>query len=151
MSTYQQSTKDYSALDKSIRIAFVTGEFNREYTKALEDVNAELLRKEGFENIDGYLVPGAFELPGFIAKLLEKETYDLIFAFGVVIRGATPHFDYVCNECSRGIMDLTMAYDTPIIFGVLTCNTEEQVRERILPNYAISGLNLLGEIAEIGK
>lgn len=151
MSTYRQEIKDYSGLDKNIRIAFVTGEFNRAYTKALEDTNAEFLNSQGFHNIDGYLVPGAFELPGFIAKLLEKGTYDLVFAFGVVIRGATPHFDYVCGECARGIMDLTMAYDTPIIFGVLTCNTEEQVKERILPNYAISGLNLLGEIAEIGE
>ncbi len=146
MSTYQQSAKDYSYLNKKTHIAFVTGEFNREYTEALENVNADFLKNEGFENIDAFLVPGAFEIPGFTAKLLEKGIYDLIFTFAVVIRGATPHFDYVCSECARGIMDLTMSYDTPIIFGVLTCNTEEQVKERILPNYAISGLNLIGEI-----
>ena len=67
----------------------------------------------------------------------------------MVIRGDTPHFDYVCNEASRGIMDLTLAYDTPIIFGILTCNTEAQVLERIGHGFAVSGLNLLSEIQSL--
>jgi 6,7-dimethyl-8-ribityllumazine synthase len=112
-------------------------------------VNREYLESQGFKNIDTYWVPGAFEIPGFTAKLLETEEYDLIITLGVVIRGDTPHFDYVCGESARGLMDLTVSYDTPIIFGVLTCNTEDQVVSRIGPHFAIAGLNLLSEVAKI--
>jgi 6,7-dimethyl-8-ribityllumazine synthase len=112
-------------------------------------VNREFLESQGFQNIDTYWVPGAFEIPGFTAKLLETEVYDLIIALGVVIRGDTPHFDYVCGESARGIMDLTISYDTPIVFGILTCNTEEQVISRIGSHFAIAGLNLLAEVAKI--
>ncbi len=80
---------------------------------------------------------------------MENEDYDLIITLGVVIRGSTPHFDYVCGESARAIMDLTLAYDTPIIFGILTCNTEEQVRERMGHGFAVSGLNLLAELEKI--
>lgn len=67
----------------------------------------------------------------------------------MVIRGDTPHFDYVCSEASRGIMDLTLSQRIPIIFGILTCNTEAQVRERIGPGFALAGLNLLAELVKI--
>ncbi len=146
MSTYKSEARNYKNVSKDIKIAFVTGEFNREYTKELEDVNEEFLIKHGFDYVDKYLVPGAFEIPGFTRKLLDAEEYDLIITFWVVIRWSTPHFDYVCTETARAIMDLTVGYDTPIIFWVLTCNTEEQVKERISTNYAISGLNLLSEL-----
>lgn len=68
--------------------------------------------------------------------------------FGVVVRGDTPHFDYVCGECARGIMNMTLEYSTPIIFGLLTCNDFDQVKARISESYAIAGLNLLAEITE---
>jgi 6,7-dimethyl-8-ribityllumazine synthase len=67
----------------------------------------------------------------------------------VVIRWDTPHFDYVCSESSRAIMDLTMSQDVPIIFGILTCNTEEQVKERMGWGFALAGLNLLVELTKI--
>jgi 6,7-dimethyl-8-ribityllumazine synthase len=105
--------------------------------------------KHGFKDIETYYVPGAFEIPAFAQKLIETGLYDLIITIGVVIRGATPHFDYVCNESSHAIMDLTLNYETPIIFGILTCNTEEQVRERMGHGFAISGLNLLSELEKI--
>ena len=149
MSNYTATLKNIDALDTGIRIAFVVGEFNLEYTTEIERQNREFLQKHGFENIDSYFVPGAFELPGFVKRLIETEEYDLIIAIGVVIRGDTPHFDYVCTESARGIMDLNIMYDTPVIFAVLTCNTEEQVQTRIGPNFAISGLNLLSEIIQI--
>ena len=131
MSDYKASLKDTSEIRNDIAIAFVVGEFNKAHTEALEQANREFLQGNGFENVDTYWVPGAFEIPGFTAKLLEAESYDLIITIGVVIRGDTPHFDYVCTEASRGIMDLTLAYETPVIFGILTCNTEAQVIERI--------------------
>ena len=148
MSDYKAGLKNIDELDKDIRIAFVAGEFNSEYTTQLVEDNTGFLNSQGFENIDTYYVPGAFEIPGFARKLIETEEYDLIITIGVVIRGATPHFDYVCGESSRAIMDLTVMYDTPIIFGILTCNNEEQVKERMGHGFAISGLNLLAELTK---
>ncbi len=149
MSDYTASLKNIDTIDRDIRIAFVAGEFNYEYTSRLVEDNRSFLASFGFENIESYFVPGAFEIPAFAQKLLETEEYDLIITIGVVIRGATPHFDYVCSESSRAIMDLTLAYETPVIFGILTCNTTEQVEERMWHGFAISGLNLLAELEKI--
>ena len=149
MSHYKATLKDLSNIDPDAPIAFVVGEFNLEHTSALEKANRDFLSEQWFQNVDTYWVPWAFEIPWFTAKLLESDQYDLIITLWVVIRGDTPHFDYVCNEASRGIMDLTLAYDTPIIFGILTCNTEAQVLERIGHGFAVSGLNLLSEIQSL--
>jgi 6,7-dimethyl-8-ribityllumazine synthase len=149
MSDYKAGLRDIDQLDRSIRIGFVVGEFNLEYTSEIERQNREFFHTHGFTNTQTFFVPWAFELPSFAKKLVETEEYDLIIAIGVVIRGDTPHFDYVCNEASRGIMDLNIMYDVPVIFWVLTCNTEEQVRTRIGPNFAIAGLNLLSETMKI--
>jgi 6,7-dimethyl-8-ribityllumazine synthase len=149
MSNYKTSLKNIENLDKDIKIAFVTWEFNRNYTKQLEDVNEDFLIENWFKNIDRFLVPWVFEIPWFTRKVLDEWDYDLIICFWVVIRWDTPHFDYVCNESSRWIMNLSMEYDTPIIFWILTCNNDDQVKERITPNYAISWLNLLAEIDKI--
>lgn len=149
MSDYKAKLRDISGIDPDIRIGMVVAEFNEKYTSEIERQNREFLESHGFQNIDTYSVPGAFELPGFSRALIETEAYDLIIAIWVVIRGDTPHFDYVCNEASRGIMDLNLTYDVPVIFGVLTCNTEDQVPPRIGPNFAIAGLNLIREINTI--
>ena len=151
MSDYKSGLRNIDNLDRNISIAFVVGEFNLGYTSEIERQNRDFLEKHGFKNIETFFVPGAFELPGFAKRLIETEEYDLIIAIGVVIRGDTPHFDYVCNEASRGIMDLNIIYDVPVIFGVLTCNTEEQVQARIGPNFAIAGLNLISEIVKIDE
>ena len=151
MSDYKAWLKNIDSLDRKIRIAFVAWEFNFEYTSQLVEDNSQFLHSLGFKNTETYYVPGAFEIPAFAQKLIEAWEYDLIITIGVVIRGATPHFDYVCGESSRAIMDLTLSYDTPIIFGILTCNTEEQVRERMGHGFAVSGLNLLAEIERISE
>ncbi len=151
MSDYKSGLRNIDDLDRDISIAFVVADFNAQYTSQIEAKNREFLEKEGFENIDTFSVPGAFELPSFSRRLIETEEYDLIIAIGVVIRWDTPHFDYVCNEASRGIMDLGLMYDVPVIFGLLTCNTEDQVTPRIGPNFAIAGLNLLAEIDKINE
>ncbi len=149
MSDYKAGLKNIDSLDRNIRIAFVVWEFNLEYTGELERQNRAFLVSHGFHDIESYFVPGAFEIPAFAGKLIKKWWYDLIITIGVVIRGETPHFDYVCSESSRAIMDLTVAHDTPIIFGILTCNNEEQVQERIGHGFATSGLNLLTELSKI--
>lgn len=148
MSNFVTWLKDISFLDTDLNIAFVVWEFNREYTKQLEDVNLKFLNDNWFNNIVSFYVPWAFEIPWMCKKILESWEFDLVITLWVVIKWDTPHFDYVCNEVSRWIMDLTLEYDTPIIFWVLTCNTTIQVSKRISPVYAISWLNLLGELIE---
>lgn len=149
MSDYKIHAQDIGHIAKDSKIAFVTAEFNREYTKALEEINEKRLKTEWFVHIEKFLVPWAFEIPWMAKRLLETKKYDLIINFWVVIRWDTPHFDYVCSECSRGILLLSLEYTTPIIFWVLTCNTKEQVEARISDTYALSGLNLLAECKKI--
>ena len=150
MSNYKNSLKNLENLTKDIRIGFVVADFNEEYTHQIAEINKNFLEENGFNNIDTFFVPWAFEIPGFAKSLIKTGNYALIIAIGVVIRWDTPHFDYVCSETSRGIMNLNIKFpETPTIFGLLTCNTEEQVRERIGPNFAIAGLNLLSEKSKI--
>ena len=75
-------------------------------------------------------VPGAFEIPVVTKKLAESGKYDGIVVLGAVIRGATPHFDYVCNECAKGVAQVSMDNGLPIGFGLLTCDTIDQAIER---------------------
>jgi len=75
-------------------------------------------------------VPGAFEIPVVVKTLLDKSVYDAIITLGAVIRGETPHFDYICDACSSGISRLALDYGVPVIFGVLTVDTTEQALDR---------------------
>ena len=149
MAEYIQELKSISHIPKNIDIAFITADFNNQYTDKMETIAEELLAENHFRNIKKYRVPGAFEIPAMIERIMEKWTFDLIYCFGVVVRGSTTHYDYVCNETARGIMDASRKYPTPIIFGLLTCENFEQVNERINQNLAISGLNLLSTTLEI--
>ena len=148
MSTYQIQARDYSKIAKDIKICVITSSFNSDYSFALEKKNTDFLNIQWFASIDNYQVPGAFEIPWMLARLLKKWGYDLFLCFGVVVKWDTPHFDYVCTEVARGVMNMTLQYPTPIIFWILTCNDFDQVKARISENYAISGLNLLAEIVE---
>jgi 6,7-dimethyl-8-ribityllumazine synthase len=95
-------------------------------------------------------VPGCFELPLAARRLIDTRQYDAIVALGVVVRGETPHFDYVAGECSRGLMDVSLATRVPIGFGVLTTDTLAQAEERADPargnkgyDAAVAALSLL--------
>lgn len=83
------------------------------------------------DGIDAVSVPGCFELPLACRNAWQTRRYDGLVALGVVVRGETPHFDYVAGECARGIMDVQLSYGAPIGFGVLTTETLEQARERV--------------------
>ncbi len=143
MSHYTLKKADYTTLDKNTKVAIITAQFNLNYTQQLEDVNVDFLKNEGFENIDTYQVPGAYEIPGLAKQILEKNKADLIICLGVVIKWDTPHFDYVCDHSASWIMSLVTSYNTPIMNGILTCLNEQQVVERIKPVYSLSGLNTL--------
>ncbi len=115
------------------RVAIVTAEWNRHITAALRDGAVHALNTAGIDGdaIDLYDVPGAVELTFAASQLIEAGMYDAVIVFGCVIRGDTPHFDYVCQSVTQGVTALNADCDTPVIFGVLTVNTEQQALERI--------------------
>lgn len=151
MSNYKMHAWDYSKLDKNIKVIFVTAEFNRFFTKSLEDVNEKLLNDLWFNNVEKFLVPWAFEIPAFVKLVKQKLNPDLIICFWVVIRWETTHYEIVAWESARWIMNISIEDNTSTAYinGILTCENEEQVKARISPTYALSGLNLLVERKKI--
>lgn len=113
-------------------MAVVASRFNEPIVKKLVDGALEALVKYGvlYEDIDVVWVPGAWELPIAARWLLASERYDGVVAVGAVIRGDTAHFDYIAGEASRGLANVSIDTETPIGFGVLTCDTEEQAEAR---------------------
>ncbi|MBT0880601.1 MULTISPECIES: 6,7-dimethyl-8-ribityllumazine synthase [unclassified Campylobacter] len=118
-------------LNGNEKFAIINARFNSFITdKLVEGAKDAFVRFGGNEkNLDLILVPGAFELP-YALKQAVKKNYDGIVVLGAVIRGDTPHFDYVSAECTKGVAAITLANDTPISFGVLTTNTTEQAMDR---------------------
>ncbi|MCH9690074.1 MAG: 6,7-dimethyl-8-ribityllumazine synthase [Gammaproteobacteria bacterium] len=119
--------------DNTFPIAIVVSVFNRKVTQALQDGALEALTKAGFssEAITVVEVPGAVEIPLVAKALAKKNKYSAILALGAVIRGETSQYDYVCEQVSRGCQDVTLAFDTPVIFGVLTTENEAQAWDRL--------------------
>jgi 6,7-dimethyl-8-ribityllumazine synthase len=114
------------------RFAVVASRFNEVVTQRLVDGALDALVKHGavFEHVDLVWVPGAWELPAAVRRVLVTERYDAIIAVGAVIRGETPHFEYVAGEASRGLADASAEFDTPIGFGLLTCDNMAQAEAR---------------------
>ena len=117
---------------EGLKVGIVVGRFNEFITSKLLGGAEDALHRHGVhpENIDTAWVPGAFEIPLVAQKMVQTKKYDAIITLGTVIRGATPHFDYVCNEVAKGISAINMKEGTPVIFGVLTTDTIEQAIER---------------------
>jgi len=114
------------------KVAIINARFNHIITDRLvEGAKDAFLRHGGNEaNLDLILVPGAFELPFALDKALASGKYDAVCCLGAVIRGSTPHFDYVSAEATKGIANVTLKYGQPVTFGVLTTDTIEQAIER---------------------
>ena len=117
---------------QGIRIAIVAGRFNSFIVDHLLAGAVDTLVRHGVEakTIDVVHTPGAFEIPLAAQRLAATKQYDGIIALGCVIRGATPHFDYVAGECAKGIAAVALKFDLPIAFGVLTVDNIEQAVER---------------------
>ncbi len=114
------------------RFAIVAAQFHADLARALVDGARRGLRdcKVADDDVSLFEVPGCFELPLACRNLIDTERFDAFVVLGAVVRGETPHFDFVAGECARGIMDVQLATGTPIGFGVLTTDTLEQARER---------------------
>jgi 6,7-dimethyl-8-ribityllumazine synthase len=137
-------TGRFFAADYSI--ALVAARFNDFIVEPLIDGAIAAHRKHGGteQQLDIFRVPGAFELPAAAHKLATTRRYAAVVALGCVIRGDTPHFDYVAGECARGLMQAGLDTGTPIIFGVLTTENVEQARVRA----DVRGMNKGGESME---
>ncbi len=117
------------------RFAIVAARFYGDLADMLVDGAKRALRdcNVGDDDVALFEVPGCFELPLACRNLIASDRFDAVVALGVVVRGETPHFEYVAGECARGIMDVQLATGTPIGFGVLTTETLAQATERASP------------------
>jgi 6,7-dimethyl-8-ribityllumazine synthase len=113
-------------------VAIAVSRFNEDVTQRLVDGALDALVRHGaaLDDVDVVWVPGAWELPVVVRRLLSMDRYDAVIALGAVIRGDTPHFDYVAGEASRGLQQAAAEFETPVSMGVLTCDTVEQARAR---------------------
>ncbi len=132
MSTSLLNSSPKGALPKvkGKRIAIVAAEWNSNVTGALARGAAEVLRREGFpeDAVVQYQVPGAIELTFAASRLIDK--FDAVIVLGCVIRGGTPHFDYVCQSVTQGVTALNAKGSAPVIFGVLTVDCEQDALDR---------------------
>ena len=118
--------------ENGIKVGIVAARFNEFITSKLVGGALDGLKRENVkdEDIDVAWVPGAFEIPLIASKMAKSRKYDAIICVGAVIRGSTSHYDYVCSEVSKGIAQVSLANDLPVMFGVLTTDTIEQALER---------------------
>lgn len=119
-------------VSNGIKIGIVAARFNEFITSKLVDGAIDGLARHDVKekDIEVAWVPGAFEIPLIAAKMAKSEKYDAIICLGAVIRGSTSHYDYVCNEVSKGISAISLKYDLPVMFGVITTENIEQAIER---------------------
>jgi 6,7-dimethyl-8-ribityllumazine synthase len=117
---------------KGFKFGVVVGRFNEFITNKLLGGALDALNRHGADegNIETAWVPGAFEIPLIAQSMAKSGKYDAVICLGTVIRGGTPHFDYVCAEVSKGIAKVSMDSGIPTIFGIITTDTIEQAIER---------------------
>lgn len=115
-----------------LTIGIAVSRFNAAITQSLHDGACQRLMRLGVGegDIDTVWVPGAFELTQASRALVDTERYDGVVALGCVIRGETPHFDYVCRSATDGLTQLALQRDIPLVYGVLTCDTPDQAQAR---------------------
>ncbi len=120
------------SVDKSKKVAIINARFNHFITDRLVEGAQDAYARHGgnTDDLDLILVPGAFEVPFALDKALESGKYDAVCCLGAVIRGATPHFDYVSAEATKGVASVGLKYAKPVSFGVLTVDSIEQAIER---------------------
>jgi len=138
-------------LNGNEKVAIINGRFNHIITdRWVEGAKDAFVRHGGNEeNLDLILVPGAFEIPFALEKALETGKYDAVCCVGAVIRGATPHFDYISAEATKGIATVTLKYGKPVSNGVLTTDTIEQAIERAGSKVGNKGAEAMTTIIEM--
>ncbi len=117
---------------KGLKFAVIVSRFNEFITNKLLDGAVDALLRHGASegDIDVIKVPGSFEIPLMAKKISKKKSYDAIICLGTIIRGATPHFEYVASEAAKGIAFVSLEAEIPVAFGIITADTIEQAIER---------------------
>ena len=138
---------------RGLRFGIVASRFNDFIVERLLEAAVETLVNAGAEagDLDVVRVPGAFEIPLALKLLAAGNRYDGLLAIGCVIRGATPHFDYVAGEASRGVTDISLEHRIPVGFGILTVDTIEQARERSGPESGNKGAEAALAVIEMAN
>ncbi len=136
-----------------LKIGIIAGRFNEFIVGKLVDGALDALKRHGVHDQDVELawVPGAFEIPLIAKKMADSGKYDAIITLGAVIRGSTPHFDYVCNECAKGVANASLSSGVPVIFGVLTTDSIEQAIERAGTKAGNKGWEAAAAAIEMGN
>ncbi len=144
---------------KGLKIGIVISRYNSFITQRLLEGAEDALRRHGMaeDDLTVLYVPGSFEIPLAALKMAQSGRYDAVICLGAVIRGSTPHFDFVAAECAKGIAQASMKTGVPVIFGVVTTDTIEQAVERAgtrVPNRgaeaALSAIELVNALKGIG-
>jgi 6,7-dimethyl-8-ribityllumazine synthase len=126
------TTREGELVIRDARIALLVSRFNGFVVESLLAGALDALKRHGADERDLQIirVPGAFEMPVVAQRLAASKRFDALIALGAVIRGGTPHFEYVAGECTKGLAAVSLKYDIPVAFGVLTVDTIEQAIER---------------------
>jgi len=138
-------------VDRSKKVAIIGARFNHFITDRLVEGAEDAYVRHGGnpDDLDLILVPGAFEIPFALDKALASGRYDAVCALGAVIRGATPHFDYVSAEATKGIANVTLKHGKPVSFGVLTVDSIEQAIERAGTKAGNKGAEAMNSLIEM--
>lgn len=138
-------------LNGTEHVAILASRFNHIITdRLIEGAKDCFLRQGGKEeNLSLVLAPGAYEIPFVLQKLLQSKQYDGICCLGAIIRGGTPHFDYVAAESTKGIANITLQYNQPVSFGVLTTDSIEQAIERAGSKAGNKGFEAMSSLLEL--
>ncbi len=148
-----ESNENYRPDGSGLKVAIVVPRFNEKLGMQLAENVVLSLKDHRVEGDDVQMVrcPGAMELPFVVKKIVEKDKVDVVVAIGVVIRGETAHFDYVCNAAVDGLNHLNLAFDVPVINGVLTVNDLEQAEARVDRERLNKGHDFAMAAIEMGK
>jgi 6,7-dimethyl-8-ribityllumazine synthase len=121
------------------RIAVITARWNSQVTDGLRDGALRALARHNVQAVEDFYVPGAFELPLAAQRAAKTGRFEAVITLGCVIRGDTPHFDYVCAETTRGIGEVSLNQDIPVAFGLLTTDNLQQAMDRAGDNHENKG------------
>lgn len=156
-------TYEGTLIATGLKAALVVSRFNSLITSQLEAGAVDALRRHGMEekDIEVFRCPGTFEVPPILTRVAQSGRYDLVVALGAVIRGGTPHFDYVAAEATKGVAHASLTAACAVAMGILTCDSMEQALERAgvkagnkgaeAAVAAIEQANVLREVARLGK
>ncbi|MCI1960107.1 MAG: 6,7-dimethyl-8-ribityllumazine synthase [Clostridia bacterium] len=153
-------TIEGKVIGSGVKVGIVAARFNEFIVSKLVSGAVDGLVRHGVENdsIDIAWVPGAFEIPLIAEKMADSKKYDAVICLGAVIRGATSHYDYVCNEVSKGVAQVSLNSKMPVLFGVLTTENIEQAIERAGTksgnkgyDCALSAIEMINLIKELEK